>query len=48
MHATCEIRKDLKALEFAESQFAAWVDYLKKKLLHEKQEARQSGGDPNQ
>ena len=45
---TFEIRKDLEALEFAESQFAAWVSYLKKKLIQEKQEARQSGGVPNQ
>jgi len=45
---TFEIRKDLDALEFAESQFEAWIGYIKKKLTHEKQEARQSGGVPNQ
>jgi len=45
---TFEVRRDLEAIEFAESQFTAWVNYLKKKLLKEKEEARQSGGVPNQ
>lgn len=45
---TFEIRKDLEALEFAESQFAAWVSYMRKKLVQEEKEARQSGGVPNQ
>lgn len=45
---TFEIRKDLEALEFAESQFDAWISYLKKTLLREKQESRQSDGASNQ
>jgi len=45
---TFEVRKDLETLEFAESQFAAWVNYLKKTLLKENHEARQSSGVPNQ
>ncbi|MDH5449022.1 MAG: hypothetical protein OEY24_03435 [Candidatus Bathyarchaeota archaeon] len=45
---TFEVRKDAKAVEFAQTQFAAWITYLKKKLAEEKQDARQSGGVPNQ
>jgi hypothetical protein len=41
---TFEVRKDLEALEYAASQFEAWVAYLRKKL----EKARQSGGVPNQ
>lgn len=36
---TFEIRKDISAIEFAEKQFADWVEYLKKKLTQERQEA---------
>lgn len=37
---TFEVRKNLEVLEFAESQFAAWVNYLKRKLIQEEQEVR--------
>lgn len=45
---TFEVRNDLDAIGFAENQFVAWIRYLKKKLKGDKQEARQSGGVPNQ
>jgi hypothetical protein len=37
---TFEIRKSREALDFAESQFAEWVNYLRNKLIQEKQETR--------
>jgi hypothetical protein len=45
---TFEVRRDLDALEFAKKQFADWIEYIKDKLNKEKQEARHSGGVPNQ
>ena len=45
---TFEVRNDPDSLEFAESQFRAWIDHLKKKQAKENESARQSGGVPNQ
>jgi hypothetical protein len=37
---TFEVRKDLNAIEFAEKQFADWVAYLKKRLVHQESDVR--------
>jgi hypothetical protein len=44
---TFEIREDLDTIDFADSQFQAWINYLRKKLKA-KQEAQQNEGVPNQ
>ncbi len=43
-----QIKEDLDSIDFAESQFKSWIEFLKRKLQKEKQEAQQSEGVPNQ
>jgi hypothetical protein len=43
-----QIKEDLDSIQFSESQFKTWIEFLKKKLIREKQEAQQSEGVPNQ
>lgn len=45
---TFEVRKDLDSIEFAKKQFSDWIEYVSKKVEKEQQDARQSGGVPNQ